>query len=361
MALIAASIRMFFRKARILLAAICLLLGGPPGAADEVDRARLAELSGSERLKLRAYGQALSGNALSHDLLAVMRHRMVQQGYYVDRGQAALVAQEAWVAPLLAWDGNINGGVLQDRFVWNGLVFEADQDYRAKAGIVAGASAGAILRYGWDTGRIIELQGGADLGWSPAHDIGRADLMLSVCSQNHLAGWSFLDLCAANHRSWRQLGSASAGQVSAVYSRIIPASQSLHELGFGYIRAFADEAPQNRMLLSAESVWNRTLTKLTITLGQAIDDTTALRHRIEAKVGWIGANRGWVLDIWSQQAEGGLFLGAERRDHAQGIGLTTDLPSDASIRLGYLNSKSSAGIANYEQVTLDIRFGQFSW
>lgn len=350
-----------FRKVFTLLAAICLSLGAHPGAADEFDRARLAELSGSERLRLRAYGQALSNDTLPHSLLPLMRQRMVRQGYYVDRGQAALVAQETWVAPLLAWDVNINGGVLQDRFVWNGLMFEADQDYRAKVGIVAGASAGAILRYGWDTGRIIELQGGAELGWSPAHDIGRADLMLSVCSQNHLAGWSFLDLCAANHRSWRQLGSVSAGQVSAVYSRIIPASQSLHELGFGYIRAFADETSQNRMLLSAESVWNRTLTKLTITLGQAIDDSTALRNRIEAKVGWIGSNRGWVLDLWSQQAAGGLFLGAKRQDHAQGIGLTTDLLSGASIRIGYLDSRSSAGLANYEQMTLDIQFSQLRW
>lgn len=350
-----------FRKTRTLLAAICLSLGGQSGEADELDRTRIVELSGSERLRLRAYGQALSSDTLPHSSLALMRQRMVRQGYYVDRGQAALVVQDAWVDPLLAWDGNINGGVLQDRFVWNGLVFEADQDFIAKSGVVAGASAGAVLRYAWDTGRIIELQGGAELGWSLAHDIGRTDLTLSVCSQNHLTGWNFLDLCAANHRSWRQLGSASTGQVSAVYSRIIPASHSLHELGFGYIHAFADETTQDRMIVSVESIWNRTLTKLTITLGEATDGTTALRNRIEAKIGWIAENRGWVLDIWSQQAKGDMFLGKERKDRAQGIGLTTDLPSGASLRLGYLESHSSAGIANYEQMTLDIRFGHFIW
>jgi hypothetical protein len=350
-----------FRKIGTPLAAICLSLCGQLAEADELDRTRIVELSGSERLRLRAYGQALSNDALPHSLLPLMRQRMVRQGYYVDRGQAALVAQDAWVAPLLAWDGNINGGVLQDRFVWNSLVFEADQDFIAKAGVVAGASTGAILRYAWDTGRIIELQGDAELGWSPAHDIGRADLTLSVCSQNHLAGWNFLDLCAASHRQWRQLGGASTGQVSAAYSRIISASHSLHELGFGYIRAFADETSQNRMMLFAESIWNRTLTKLTVTFGEATDNTTALRNRIEARVGWTAANRSWILDIWSQQAEGGMFLGTERKDHAQGIGLTTDLSSGASLRLGYLDSHSSAGIANYEQVTLDIRFRHFIW
>lgn len=350
------------RRARTgLFAALLLLLTAHPIAADAFDRMRIADLSGSERLRLRAHGQALSSHRLPPPSIARMRQDMTRQGYYFDGGPPILVARDIRAAPLIAWDGNINGGVLQDRFVLNGLVFEANPDYRARSGIVTGASAGALLRYAWGSGRLIELRSAAEIGWSAEHGIGRADLLLSVCSRNHLVGWSFLDLCATGQRYWRDLGQGSARQVSASVSHVVSAPESLHEIRLEYMRASTTGRDQDRIAVRVESVWDRALTEIALTLGEPLDDAVSLRYRFSAGVGWIAAERGWRLDLWTQRAEGGRFLGVPREDRARGIGLATDLRPGTSLRLGYLDSRSTAGIANYDQVTLDIRFASLRW
>lgn len=118
---------------------------------------------------------------------------MTSQGYYHTGTTPELVARAVQVAPLLTWDSNINGGVLRDRFIINGLVFEADPAYRAKSGLAVGGTVGSMLRYAWAEGRVVQLQAHAELAWSPRHQIGRGDAVISACSRNHLAGWTFLD------------------------------------------------------------------------------------------------------------------------------------------------------------------------
>lgn len=346
----------------MLLLLLGVLPGGHPAHANELDRLQIADLSGSERLRLRAHGQALTAGTLPHPALVRMRQDMTRQGYYItSRGRPELVGRGVQVAPLLAWDGNINGGLLQDRFTLNGLAFEADPDFVAKSGIVAGLSAAGLLRYAWNTGRLVEMQAATELGWSPEHGIGRADVMLSACSRNHLEGWSFLDLCTTGRHYWRELDEDSAWQVSAAFTQIAPARNSLHEIRLQYLRASTAGPDQDRVALSIESVWSRALTEIEVTVGEPLEDTVALRYRTDARVSWIADNRSWSLDVWTQQAEGGMFLGIPREDRARGIGLTTDLRPGTSLRLAYLDSRSTAGIANYDQVTLDIRFGNLRW
>ncbi|MBV0892869.1 hypothetical protein KTN05_13560 [Paracoccus sp. Z118] len=338
-----------------------LLLGGQSIHADELDRMQIAGLSSSERLRLRAYGQALTAGKLPRLALSRMRQDMTRQGYYFAKGRPELVARGLEVAPLLAWDGNINGGLLQDRFVLNGLTFEGDPDFVAKSGLVAGLSAASLLRYAWGTGRLVEFQSVAEFGWSPKHNIGRTDLLLSACSRNHLQGWSFFDLCATGRHYWRELDEDTAWQVSAAFTQIAPAPDSLHEIKLEYLRASTVGSDQDRLAFSVESVWRRVLTEFSVTFGEPLEDTISLRYRADARVSWISAGRGWNLDAWTQRAEGGMFLGVPREDRAHGIGLATDLRPGTSLRLAYLDSRSTAGIANYDQVTLDIRFRNLRW
>lgn len=343
------------------LAVTVLLLGVQAVPADEIDRMRAAGLSGSERLRLRAYGMALETGNMPRPALARMRRDMIWQGYYFDGGPLSLVAADAQAAPMLAWDGNINGGVLQDRFVLNGLVFESDPAFRAKAGIVAGAAAGGLLRFAWGVGRLIELQAAAEAGWSPRHGIGRGDLMLSVCSRNHVSGWNFLDFCALGRRYWRELGNGASHQLSAEFSRIFPARDSVHEVAVKYVWEPTDDAYPNQLSVSLASIWDRAATEISVTVDDPVAGATYAYNRVDASVGWLALDRGWSLDVWMQRAEGGMFLGVPRKDRARGIGIATDLRPGTSLRLGYLDSRSTAGIANYDQVTLDVRFDYFRW
>lgn len=325
------------------------------GAGGLADRLRLSEAAAAERLRLRIHAQALAAGALPPRGLARMRADMVRQGHYFDGGPPALVARDAVVAPMLAWDGNINGGVLQDRFVFNGLIFEAAPGVRAKAGLVAGGSVAGITRHAWQTGRLIELRGAAELGWSPEHRIGRADAMVSACSQNHLRGWTFLDLCGTAARYWRELDQGTAYQRSAGIVQVLAADRSAHQLELRASRLSGSGQDQTRLSLSADSVWSRLASRAELTVGQPREGATLLDHRLDGGVTWLMGERPVSLDLHTQILQGGAFLGVPRRDRVSGISLSTRLRPGASIRVGVIDSRSTAGIANYRQVTLDLR------
>lgn len=342
------------------LAILWLMLAPVSAEAQDLDRLRTASLAGSERLRLRAFGDALERGVRSAEIAGQLRRDMTRQGYYHDGGGAEVVARAFRVAPLLAWDGNTNGGVLRDRFIVNGFAFEADPAYRAKSGLVVGGTAEAILRLAWAEGRIVQLQASAELAWSPRHRIGRGDVAVSACSRNHLAGWTFLDLCAAGFGSWRDLGSGRAHRLSADVSAIGAAGGALHEVGLSLQRASSTARDQNRVAVSVESIWRAAVTDVTMTLGAPVPGATVPRQRLDMKVTGLIAQRRWSLDVWRQRASGGGFLGVPRADRSWGIGLATVIRPGMSLRMGYADSTSTAPIATYSQITLDVRFDAFS-
>lgn len=343
------------------MAALVLGLIPVATAAQDLERLRTATLAGSERLRLRAFGDALEQGVRSPEIAALLRRDMVRQGYYHSGGGPERVARAFQVAPVLAWDGNINGGVLRDRFVQNGFVFEADPASRAKAGLVVGGTVEAMLRYAWSEGRILQLQTGAEVAWSPRHGIGRADAVVSACSRNHLRGWTFLDLCADGYSSWRDLGTGRGHRLSAGVSAIAAAGGGLHELGLTLQRASTTARDQTRAALAVETIWPRLVTGATLMLGAPVAGATVPRQRLDLKVSGHVGQRRWGLELWGQRAAGGGFLGIPRKDRAWGIGVTTDLRPGMALRLGYADSVSTAPIATYSQVTLDVRFDRLRW
>lgn len=344
------------------LACLALFIPTPLAVlADERDRMEMAIVAGHERLRLRAFGDHLSSAGLEAGELAVMQRDMISQGYYFDGGAPALVARDSWVAPMLAWDGNINGGVLQSRFAMNGLIFEADPEVQAKSGLVAGMVGGFSSRHAWQNGRVVQVDGLIETGWSPEHEIGKADAVLSACLQNHLSGWNFLDLCAVGSSYWRELDQGSAYQGSVAYSRVVAFEDGLHEISLRYVRASTTGPDQDRIGLMVDSIWNKAATRIGLTFGEGMSEETVLRQRAEFGISWIAMAREWRLDAWTQTYEGGAFLGVPREDRISSLSLSAELRPGMSLSLGYLDSRSTAGIANYDQVTMDIRFDRLSW
>lgn len=339
-----------------------LLVGGilaQPAMSDPLRLVGSAGLAQSERLRLRAFGDALARMPGHPGLTARMRTEMTRQGYFHDGGRPALVDHRFLTNPVLAYDGNINGGVAQDSFTVGGWVFEADPAWRAKAGLVAGAGVSGTARLAWSTGRVLEFSGSAEAGWSPRHDIGRADASVMLCARNHVTGWTFLDFCAAGTRSWRQLGDNSAHRLSARAAQVLAGRNSLHELGLGLESMSSADGAQPRVSLSLESLFPDMITDFGLTFGKPIKGTTVLRQRIGAGVGWTAADREWRLDGWHQTLSGGAFLGTARKDRVSSAGVSVSLRPGVNMRLGILDSRSTAAIANYRQVTFDLRFSNW--
>ena len=195
--------------ALLLLVTLAVLAAAPRAAADAFDRARLAPLASSERLRLFTLARAIDTRQAPRSYSGALRRTLREQGFYHD-GTPGTLDRTFRFSPVLAWDDNINGGYYHDQLDLGGLIFDADPANRARAGLVIGTRADASIRLSWAEGRVIDLRAGAELGWSPRHDIGRAFAQVEACARNHLAGWTFADVCAsvsgAHRAARRELG-----------------------------------------------------------------------------------------------------------------------------------------------------------
>lgn len=343
----------------LVLAAALILPAALPVRADISDRLRLSEAAAPERLRLRVHAEALAAGTLPARGVARMRRDMERQGFYFDGGPPALVASDLGLAPVLSWDGNVNGGVLQDRFVAGGLVFEAVPEARAVGAVVAGVQGFARARIAYDSGRLIELRGGAERGYAPAADLGRADAQVAICGQTHLTGWTFLDLCATQARYWRDLAQGEARQLSVEAVQVLATGDNAHQLGLRLMRVTGGAAPQTRAALSVDTLWPSLASRAALTFGESAPGSTLLRYRLEGGVSWLMLDRVFSLDLSRQVQEGGAFLGEPRRDRIHGVTLGAELRPGAELRLGLVDSRSTAAIADYRQVTLDLRLDSF--
>jgi hypothetical protein len=344
---------------RLPLVALVALILPMTSSADVIDRLRLAEAAAPERLRLRVHAAALSDGTLPAPGVVRMRRDMERQGYYFDGGPPDVVASDVVLAPTLAWDGNINGGVMRDHFVAGGLVFEAAPEVRAVGGAVAGVQGLYRTRVALKNGRLIELRGGVELGYAPTVRLGRADTQLGICLQNHLAGWSFLDICGTKAFYWRDLVEGNAEQISLEATQVLVAGASAHQLGLRALRVSGEADKQDRVAFSVSSVWTRVATQTKLTLGKDVPGTTSLRYRLEGGVSWLMLDRVFSLNLSRQELGGGAFLGVPRRDEVHEMTLAVDLRTGAELSLGLVDSRSTAAIADYRQVTLDLRFDSF--
>lgn len=348
-------------KALKYLVLYLVLAGASPALAEPSNLAGASHLAWSDAIRLRALGGAAGQSQSDLGLTKALQRELELQGYYSPSHQITPIARHIWATPLLAWDGNINGGLMKDRFDFNGLTFEANPDYRAKAGLVLGGGLGGMTRLAWDEGRWIDLTAQAELGYSPKHEIARQDLWLQACSRNHLAGWSFLDLCASGNRSFRELGNDQGHRLETTFRQVTASKSALHEYGIKLARVDSQSRDQNRIGFSVESLWNNSATQIGLTLGEPIPEATVLRQRIDFGIKSTLFDRKIGFDLWGQKADGSAFLGTPREDKTWGLGVSADLRPGIDLRLGYSDSQSTAAIADYKQVTLDLRFDPLKW
>lgn len=343
------------------LKALCLGLGLlwalPAGAAEALwARLEAAGLAGSDRLRLRAWGDVLEAGQLPRAGFAGFRQALRLQGFDPDQPRG-LSRAEMRVAPLLAWDDNINGGVLQERFWLNGLLFEASPDTRARAGLVGGLGLRGDLRFTWGPGRVVALRALTDLAWSPRHRLGRGDGVLQICADNQLYGWSFLDICALGQRALRQRGGQSYHQVSARFGQVLAAGLGLHDAGLALTRAYEEGLPgQNRLALSLESLWPFGVTEFTAQAGAKVAGATVLRRGFGAALSLAPGGHPLRIDLSQQEAWGGRFNNQPRRDRLTSLTLSAPLGARVSARLGLSRNRSTAAIAAWQRVSFELRF-----
>lgn len=344
------------RLAQLLTVLLALLLGAGVAGADPLDRARMASLAGSERLRLFTLGQALETRAGGPALTRAMRSAMQDSAFYHEVPRPELLRHSLRASPVLAWDGNINGGFLNDSFDLNGLVFGVDPSRQAMAGLVGGGRASGDLRLAWGPGRHLDLRFGTEVVWSPQHDVGRAALSASACARNHLTAWVFADLCAHASASHRALSDSRSLVFNGTVSRLFATGRASHELSLGAERRLLDEGRQSALTLGWAAVWDHATTDISLTLATPIAGQTVQRLRISAELGLLWQDRPVTIGLWHAVASGGMFLGQARQDASSGLSVGVRLRPQLSVEAVWQLTRSSVDLFNENRAGLNIRF-----
>lgn len=329
-----------------------------PGVAQSqaMERAGTAALVQNERLRLYSLTRVLDTRRAPPPVTRASRQALVEQGFYHEPGTSPVIGASVRLTPVLAWDANINGGFINDRFDHFGLVFEVDPARMARAGLVAGARLGAEMRLAYGPGRFVHLQGQAEAAWSPQHDIGRADAGLSVCARNHVRGWTFADLCASTQAGWRELTSTRGATVSATLSHLFTLGPGYHQISLGLAHHWRPEGQQDAMTLGWGAVWNQLATDLSLTLSPGIPGETALRQRINAQASWNWNRTPVSLSVWQVRAGGGRLLGVDRHDRVTGLSLSFRPRRGVTVEVTHQQTGSTLALFNEQRTGLGLRF-----
>ena len=337
------------------------LMLGSAAHADALDRAVIAEIIGSERLQMFTYGKLLETGDAPRAAVVQMKQTMAAQGFYYEPGTNPVIATEAWIAPVVSYDGNINGGVLRSSFTFNGLIFEADPAYYAKAGVVLGAAGGGVARVAWANGRYIEARVRAESVWSPEYQIGRSNAELALCSRNHVAGWTFVDLCKTGSALWRELGKSSTQGATIAVSQLFQTDAAYHELtaAVSQTQVYSDKQPS--VSVSLGSVWDHAATRVWLTAAPPVAGETVLRSRVATDVQWLWVGHAVGVGLWYQHFDGGAFLGTPRSDNAIGINLSYEINPALTAQIGYMENRSTVDLYDYAQTSVDLVFDALQW
>ncbi|MCC6000407.1 MAG: hypothetical protein JJU19_06015 [Pararhodobacter sp.] len=326
------------------------------GHADALARASLAGLSGSERLRQFSIGQALLQHRGDPRIARAMQASLQQSGFYHTGSGPSVLSRSVRIDPVLAYDANINGGFLNDRFDIFGLSFDVDPTRRALPGVVGGALGSGQMRLAYAEGRYLDLRGSVEAVYSPQHRIGRGRAGFEGCARNHLQGWSFADLCVTAARSWRRLSTSTTSGVSLSFARLHAANASEHEFTTGVTRSFLNGTPQDSVSMGWKAVWNRAVTSLELTMAAPIAGETAMRQRVQGSVGWLWQGRPVRMGMWHQRAAGGMLLGVARTDRVSGISLSAQARPNMTVEVMHQVTRSSVSLFDENRIGVNLRF-----
>jgi len=351
---------MWASRAWCALCALLLCLIPLGAAADELLRYETS-LYGPERLRLFALTRIFDGSPDDPDVRLALRRDLERQGHYQDGAGPRILRHGVSVYPVLGYDDNINGGVLNDRFRFSGLVFEADPTIRAKAGLVAGGGFGTQTRVAIARGTYVDLTGAADFAYSPTHQISRSQAEIAACLRSNLTGWTFVDLCQRFEDTERELGRSTRRVTSVALSSLHQTGHAYHEAQVQLERAYYTTIDQDAVTLGLRSVIGRVLPSVSLSLAGPVPDEIAYRSRVNVGFQMPHDGRLYGIYAWRQYAEGGMFLGTEREDRTFGLGVSADLQRNITVSLTYSNNRSTAAFFNYSQLEMQVRFREFRW
>lgn len=337
-------------------AALAALLAALPAAvaAQSYELGRSGDLVVSERLRIFAQGRAFAAEASPWSRTLALKSDLIAQGFFHEGPAPDWTLTEVTARPTLGWSPNLNGGVGQRRIDFAGGWLEVDPAYVAKSGPTMGIAVEGEARLAWGLGRFLEAE--ADGAISRARESGyeRRDQSLGLCSRNHLAGWSFLDLCLRRTKSSRSLSDSEQRESSVQLAQLFAVPGSYHEVRLELGERRRPEFDQPYAGLELHSVWSGLATRVGLALGRPVPGRSVERVSAFTEARWRMGGAATGIALWHSEASGGQLFGIAQEDRSTGIALFRQLTPRLDATVRYERTDSTVALFRSNQIGLDL-------
>lgn len=326
--------------AKLVLALGLALLTGGEARAELTGRFAAIALSGSDRLAIFA----LSDPGLSPGTRAQRDRILRDRGFGMPAG--VRTHDPLKVSPILSWDPNLNGGLVNDSLSIDGLTFAIDPAAAAVSGLFVGGAVESRTQISLGGPTALHLRYGGMVGRAPAEGLSKAIGSIEACVLHLRNPGLGLHACADALQSEVDLGSSRRLKARTGLSKTFEGSRGAHDLRFelGLTREMGSDAynqPWVGMKMTS-ALDSGVATGAMIQLAAPVDGEQVARARIELDAAAILFDRPVSVKVSTQAQSGGQFLGQPREDRIDTLSISTQiLPSlEANISLSRLESNA---------------------
>lgn len=313
------------------------------------------------RLRTYCVAETLVGNVASLNDAMLFDTLLKREGFSSGLGLANPVdirTTQTFVAPVLDYSNNINGGNPNSPLVLGGLTFTGDSANLRLEGVVAGFAAGFNGRKVYGSGDYLDYAVSARYVYSPQHRIGTARSSANVCSRNHIANRWYVDACGDTTRLVRDLASETNSGLSLSTAKLLTTGNgAYHSTSIGVRRYYAEEYQQNQVQLGWSTLLNRGVyTSFNLSFGEAVPNQLAQRRSLNATIGITVFERALTATAAYSYADGGRLLGFERDDTTRSLTLNYALDANLSVTVGYRTVGSSLDYFSEREPIVSVQF-----
>lgn len=311
------------------------------------------------RLKTFCMVQSRAGKQISVSEALTVDALLKREGFQRGLGfQTKMPSSQPslFIAPIVEYNSNINGGNPDRDLVLNGLTFKGDPSLVKKAGPVFGVGAGMQGRSIYGSGRYVDYSAAASVQRSFKYDLNIFSGSAAVCSKNFIKNQWYLDACADAAKQKREISESAARGISVSTAKLLSASgEKYHRLKFGLRLHDAMTYQHFQALFGWQVARSKgAYTSLNVMLGQKRDGFLVAREGIVAKYSTTVRGKPVLFSASYSFHDGKRLLAVPRTDTYRSLSIKYNLRDNIAIKLGYSESLSSIDYFNDSQVTFGI-------
>lgn len=319
------------------------------------------DAAAESRLQTYCLSKSSSGTATNLQYAQFLDFRIKQEGYENGiglPGTVRAVSLAPYILPILEYSSDINGGNPNRPLVLGRLTFNGDEEFYRKKGLIAGVGIGSSGRIILGQGKYLDLSFGVSYAHSPQYDIGISRFNANACSKNDIGKNFYLDGCLSLNSIRRDLTNETTGSATVGVAKLFSKDTNrFNQASFSVRRFFDEEYEQNQIALKFDTLYNSGLfTSFYASIGEAVDDTLAMRHSVSATIGSKLLNKPIRATASYSYSDGGKLLGFSRKDEVWAINFNYAVHPRVSILIGYRDVSSSIDYFNESEAILGFQF-----